>query len=153
MNMLWEIQREKADRELQKACDEATPDDHRHLEELVALETSGTAMCVKGGSVKVESQGHTIGGRVGADHAMVLMAHDRLTLLKSAHKDQSYILQNLATAIRNNKIDDIDRVIRGADEIGFKHQNIEDARKLHENLKKEQIVSINSQIVHNVLLC
>ena len=143
--MLWEIQRENADRELQKACDEATPDDHRRLEELVTLETSGTAMCLKGGSVKTESQSHTIGGRVGADHSMVLMAHDRLTHLKSTHREQSIILQNLATAVKNNKIDDIDRAIRGADEIGFKHQNVEDARALHANLKKEQIVSIGWQ--------
>lgn len=141
-NLVWEMQRAQADRELQQACDRATPDDYDLLEKLVAIETTGTAFSIspRCSSSSSSSENYTPGERVGAGHSVTLMAYSRLAQLKVTKKDQNQILQNISHASQKKSVSDLDRAVGSADDIGFHHSDVEEARTLLRRLQTDQNV-------------
>ena len=141
-NVVWEMQREIANKELQTACDRATSDDYHTLETLVAKETSGTAFSIspRSSSTSSSSETHTPGTRVGAGHSVILLAYSRLAQLKATRKDHDTVLQNLNKAINSKNHVDLDRAICAAEDIGFRHKAVEDARILLIRMQKDHHV-------------
>jgi PH domain len=142
-NLVWEMQRAQADKELQQACDRATPDDYALLERLVAIETSGTAFSIspRCSATASSSEGYTPGERVGAGHSVTLMAYSRLAQLKEIKKNQNQILQNISNATQKNSLSDLDRAVSSADDIGFHHPAVEEARIRLRRMQTDQNVS------------
>lgn len=141
-NLVWEMQRAHADKELQQACDRATPDDYDLLERLVAVETSGTAFSIspRSSSTSSSSEGYTPGERVGAGHSVTLMAYSRLAQLKDIKKNQNQILQNISNATKKDSLNDLDRAVSTADDIGFRHPAVEEARIKLRRMQTDQNV-------------
>lgn len=142
-NVVWEMQREMANKELQTAIDRATSEDYHTLEVLVAKETSGTAFSTspRSSSTSSSSETHVRGDRVGAGHSVILLAYSRLAQLKATRKDHDTVLQNLTKAMNSKNHVDLDRAICAAEDIGFRHKSVEDARILLIRMQKDHHVS------------
>ena len=97
----------------------------RLVAQLAAMETMDYPATVEESGTPTK---HNINDKVGAGQTAVLMANSRLTQLKATKKEHVRIQESLDAAIKYDNMEDLERAVSEADEIGFNHPSIEEGR-------------------------
>ena len=138
---MWTLQRKQAEENLLVAVDSANVNDFASLERLVAqlaaMETMDYPATVEENGTPTK---HNLNDKVGAGQTAVLMANSRLTQLKATKKEHVRIQESLETAMKYDNMEDVERAVSEADEIGFNHPSIEQGRALLAVMNERQKV-------------
>lgn len=143
LSLVGSLQRKQAEDDLLLAVDGASVDEFGSLERLVAqLAEMESTYSVNSTPECTTPPRLNLTDKVGAGHTAVLIANSRLTQLKATKKEHVRIQESLAVATKQNNMEDLERAVSEADEIGFNHPSIEEGRILLALMQDRQKVMI-----------